>query len=387
MKITRPTLLLLAAATPSAAQVEPMASEAFDYTYPGLLINSSGGTGWDGAWDVDGNGNGIVIFANGQGHPPFADDGVGNFAGQANGWAGAFRTISQSGHAEMLDVNGMFGADGTTVWVGFLTRTYQNLGPYFGGLSLFEEFVGEKLFIGTPWDTDLWGVNDLNGGVSTIPGTDPELDSHVVVRIDYLAGNERVRMWVNPGMDHPETQPQVDVMVPDHRFNQIRFSSGGSGSQQYWDGVRIDKGVPGSGSIGSNYCGPANLNSTGIGAVISASGSLAAFSNNVTLHGTQLPPTQFAYFLNSQTQDFVFFPPGSQGILCLGGGIGRYSSSVLDTGLSGEADLSLDLTQTPTPGGHVGIQPGDTWHFQLWFRDKNPGPTSNFTDGITLQFL
>jgi hypothetical protein len=32
------------------------------------------------------------------------------------------------------------------------------------------------------------------------------------------------------------------------------------------------------------------------------------------------------------------------------------------------------------------IQPGDTWHFTTWFRDINPGATSNFTNGIRLYF-
>ncbi|MCP4035984.1 MAG: hypothetical protein GY733_03545 [bacterium] len=30
------------------------------------------------------------------------------------------------------------------------------------------------------------------------------------------------------------------------------------------------------------------------------------------------------------------------------------------------------------------VQPGDTWNFQCWYRDNNPGPTSNFTDAVTV---
>ena len=32
------------------------------------------------------------------------------------------------------------------------------------------------------------------------------------------------------------------------------------------------------------------------------------------------------------------------------------------------------------------IQPGNTWNFQLWFRDQNPGTTSNTTDGVSILF-
>jgi hypothetical protein len=36
----------------------------------------------------------------------------------------------------------------------------------------------------------------------------------------------------------------------------------------------------------------------------------------------------------------------------------------------------------PNPPGGV-IAPGDTWHFQLWYRD---GLSSNFSDGISVTF-
>jgi hypothetical protein len=29
---------------------------------------------------------------------------------------------------------------------------------------------------------------------------------------------------------------------------------------------------------------------------------------------------------------------------------------------------------------------GETWNFELWYRDNNPGPTSNFSDGLTITF-
>ncbi|MCP3916270.1 MAG: hypothetical protein GY711_12005 [bacterium] len=32
------------------------------------------------------------------------------------------------------------------------------------------------------------------------------------------------------------------------------------------------------------------------------------------------------------------------------------------------------------------FQPGETWNFQCWYRDNNPGPTSNFTDAVSVTF-
>ena len=48
--------------------------------------------------------------------------------------------------------------------------------------------------------------------------------------------------------------------------------------------------------------------------------------------------------------------------------------------------LQLDLLNTPTPAGPVAILPGETWYFTAWFRDSNPGPTSNFTDAVSILF-
>ena len=50
----------------------------------------------------------------------------------------------------------------------------------------------------------------------------------------------------------------------------------------------------------------------------------------------------------------------------------RYSS-----GTTNDAVTALNLA----------VQAGETWLFQLWFRDVNPGNTSNFTDGIAITFV
>ena len=138
--------------------------------------------------------------------------------------------------------------------------------------------------------------------------------------------------------------------------------------------------------IGANYCGPAENNSSGGPGMIAAIGSEVVADNSVILRASGLPNDQFGYFLNSQTQGFVPNPGGSQGNLCLGGGVGRYATQVASTGTAGGLQLPLDLATTPTPGGDVAIQPGETWNFTCWFRDLNPGSTSNFTDGVSVTF-
>ena len=47
------------------------------------------------------------------------------------------------------------------------------------------------------------------------------------------------------------------------------------------------------------------------------------------------------------------------------------------------------MSYTPNlahPPGGVTVGSGETWNFQCWFRDQNPGPTSNLSDAVSLTF-
>ena len=142
------------------------------------------------------------------------------------------------------------------------------------------------------------------------------------------------------------------------------------------------------GTVGTRYCGPGAVNSSGRSGTLTAFGSEAALANDLTLSAFELPPSAFGFFLNSIAQGFVANPAGSQGNLCLSGAIGRYvgAGQVQGSGASGSFTLVLDLTQTPTPGGSVSIVAGQTWNFQAWHRDANPTLTSNFTDAASVLF-
>jgi hypothetical protein len=99
-----------------------------------------------------------------------------------------------------------------------------------------------------------------------------------------------------------------------------------------------------------------------------------------------MPPHSFGMFLVSRTPGFVPFFGGSQGNLCLGPPIGRFAHDVLGTGASGAFALDVDTKALPMGHGAVEVLPGETWCFQAWFRDANPGPTSNTTDGVAVTF-
>lgn len=136
--------------------------------------------------------------------------------------------------------------------------------------------------------------------------------------------------------------------------------------------------------VGEAYCSPANVNSTGMEARIDGRGCDLAAANRLILTADQLPVNQVGIFLTSRTQGFVPFFGGSQGNLCLGGLIGKFSEQVQISGPGGSFSIEVDLTTIP-PLSHT-VQPGETWSFQAWYRDMNPGPTSNFTDGVEVTF-
>lgn len=135
--------------------------------------------------------------------------------------------------------------------------------------------------------------------------------------------------------------------------------------------------------LGTRYC-DSNANSTGKRAGVSARGSRVIADNCVLLQGWQLPVDRFGYFMMSQGTDFVPFFGGSQGTLCLSAPIVRFAQDALWTGSSGLVEFRPDLTDLPSG---VQFAPGETWHFQLWFRDANPTPTSNTTDGLAVTWL
>lgn len=137
--------------------------------------------------------------------------------------------------------------------------------------------------------------------------------------------------------------------------------------------------------LGENYCDPAAPNSTGLPAVISAAGSNVVADDNFLLVCEQMPFNQFGYFLASQTQDFVPNPGGSQGNLCLGGSVARFSSQVQSSSVFGSIGITVDLGAIPTSPPSA-VQAGETWSFSTWYRDVNPSATSNFSDGFEVLF-
>ena len=153
-------------------------------------------------------------------------------------------------------------------------------------------------------------------------------------------------------------------------------------------------------AVGVPFCDPADPNSTGSPAVLS--GTMSGLgTSGLHLEARQGPPNQFGYFLvgtGAASPGVVL----SQGHFCLatnlGNTIGRYnipggvlnsvgvfdpSGTLLNAVGTSSVGSGFDVPSAlPTIGGS--IQTGETWHFQLWFRE-NAG-ASNLTNGLSVTF-
>ncbi len=144
---------------------------------------------------------------------------------------------------------------------------------------------------------------------------------------------------------------------------------------------------PGTGT-GPSVCAPAVVNSTGSPAILFAVGTSIVSFDWVELTCSGLPPQQFGFFVVGSQEDFVPGAGGSQGALCVGGRIGRFirPGEVRQAGPGGRLYLRLRVANVPTPTASESLMPSDTRTFQFWYRDMNPGATSNFTNATTITF-
>ena len=148
---------------------------------------------------------------------------------------------------------------------------------------------------------------------------------------------------------------------------------------EYYGLVQI---FSGRGSLGASLC-VGELNSTGAAASLAVLGSPDPETNDVELLAADLPSDRFGVYLASQSTASVPNYGGGQGTLCLGAPPLVFSSAVQEVSAQGTLELRLELDNLPQ--GTV-FQPGDTWNFQLWYRDVNPQRTSNLSSATAVTF-
>lgn len=126
------------------------------------------------------------------------------------------------------------------------------------------------------------------------------------------------------------------------------------------------------------------LNSLGQPAELAPIGTASLLAGDFGLQVTGMPPNVFGMLIMSRTTDFMPGFGGSQGNLCVGEPCFRFDMSVASSGPLGEVAL-FPGTTTPLPGGQA-FAAGERWNFQYWYRDANPGATSNTSGALGVLF-
>ena len=127
----------------------------------------------------------------------------------------------------------------------------------------------------------------------------------------------------------------------------------------------------------------AESNSTGLGAVLAASGSQSVLNADLGFTVTSLPQSSFGFMLMSQVEANQPGFGGSQGTLCVGEPCYRFSNHVRFSGILGEVSFAPDFGNLPM--GQQFVE-AESWVFQYWFRDANPQPTSNTSSALRVTF-
>lgn len=137
--------------------------------------------------------------------------------------------------------------------------------------------------------------------------------------------------------------------------------------------------------VGVQYCSSTVLNSVGFHGRLRGLGSARVASRQLVLQARDLPPGVPAMALVSRDAGLVVQPPGSEGTLCLGGTIARLAGAARPSDPAGRVRFPVHLPGIPTTPP-TAILPGEVWRFQVWYRDWNPDPTSNLTEGLEVAF-
>lgn len=132
------------------------------------------------------------------------------------------------------------------------------------------------------------------------------------------------------------------------------------------------------------YCDPATPNSTGSPARISAHGTFLAGAQPLQIGCDRLPAHKLALLLVGDAAASVPAPFGL-GTLCVGGHVARFGQEAQSSSGAGVVAFDVDIGHLPF-SPPVAITPGETWYFQVWYRDSNGGPTTNLSSAVAIQY-
>ena len=132
------------------------------------------------------------------------------------------------------------------------------------------------------------------------------------------------------------------------------------------------------------YCDPATPNSTGLPARVAAHGTYIAGEQPLRIQCDQLPPDRIAMLIFGNAAG-SHPPPFGLGTVCVGGLVGRFGHALQNSGAGGVAEFDVDIQALPL-APPLAVAPGDTWRFQVWYRDFVTAPTANLSSAVAVTF-
>jgi hypothetical protein len=273
---------------------------------------------------------------------------------------------------------------------GARTLRVQTLSSSTGALLGHRDFPGEA-FPGAQFEAELEPTRDVdNDGVRDFVLAVPRSGVHGGTEVRILSGATLATLhaWsvtLSDGLPMPGLTSAAELGDYDLDGSAeliVGWPDGGQGGRAFVLSTRA--------SVGVDTCAAAVVNSTGRVADLRLAGSLAVAANSLQLVGNDLPASVWVLPIVGDVGASVPMAGGSTGTLCVGGNVRRLGDSVARADAGGAFFRPLDLqTWNPAPGGSAPTPalPGETWHFQLWFRDFGAGSaTSNFSDAVRATF-
>lgn len=166
------------------------------------------------------------------------------------------------------------------------------------------------------------------------------------------------------------------VFTIDDRYLFVVYSTGAPSRLEMMR-VRLED------PLGTSECSAAP-NSSGVPGVLSAAGRIDVSANSLNLRVNEVPAGSFFVPLVSRDTGFLANPRGSDGDLCLGGNIGLDMDAANRATAWGEGHASFDLARLPQQVGTATALAGETWRFQVWYRDPGSPGGTNFTNAVAI---
>lgn len=227
-----------------------LAYEGFDYpAQDNGLPGNAGGIGWSGGWaSITGSGGSITggnLVAATMAPPGYDPQSLGNSIFMPNNQRDG-RSLDTTaggpfGAAGYLDANGRIGKDGKTIYISFLQQPNGTTGFY--EFELHRDNLGDAGRIGGIGN-DLAGtnVNLRSAGIQTAVGPGNTGVNFYVVRIDFKAGNDDVRVYQNPvSGSEPEVASLSVPNAADMSFNGISLAAFNNTRTVAHDEIRVGR--------------------------------------------------------------------------------------------------------------------------------------------------